>query len=140
MPNKLRQRRASLQSSFGPEFQPFFRWMFEMGKAIAALNSGAAACAVRTVPLQARSPRPAAPLLLARRRPMPPQRHACALYHAAQDGIVLLESALGGGWSHFEKFKEFCAAEASAPFTRDLWLQLGRFVADRKSTRLNSSH
>ena len=42
---------------------------------------------------------------------------------------MLLEAALGAGWSHFDKFKEFCAAEACAPFTRDLWLQLGRFVA-----------
>ena len=33
------------------EFQPFYRWMFEMGKSISAMNTGSHVSAVRSVPL-----------------------------------------------------------------------------------------
>jgi len=52
LPGQLRSKSASLQAGYGDAFQAFFRWLFEMGKAIAALNNGVQAGAVRTVPLQ----------------------------------------------------------------------------------------
>lgn len=51
LPAKLRAKRVSLQSEYGQQFAAFFRWLFEMGKAIAALNNSVASQAVRTVPL-----------------------------------------------------------------------------------------
>lgn len=51
LPGKLRSKSAALQSDFGAQFSPFFRWLFEMGKAISALNNGVSALQVRTVPL-----------------------------------------------------------------------------------------
>jgi len=51
LPARLRAKRASMQADYGPAFAPFFRWLFEMGKAIAALNNGVQSGAVRTVPL-----------------------------------------------------------------------------------------
>ena len=124
MPAKLASRRTSLQN-FGREFQPFFRWMFEMGKQIAALNVGAAASAVRTVPLQARPPPPChSRLPRYGRAPFLATRPA---HTRAQDGLALLSAALGT-WSHFAKFKEFCETKAATAFTRDLWQQLGRFA------------
>jgi len=51
LPEKLRRKSATLEASYGESFQAFFRWLFEMGKAIAILNSNANASSVRTVPL-----------------------------------------------------------------------------------------
>ena len=51
LPAKLRQKCAHMQADFGPPFPTFFRWLFEMGKAVAAVNHDVAAHAVRTVPL-----------------------------------------------------------------------------------------
>lgn len=51
MPEKLRRKTAALQADYGQQFAPFFRWLFEMGKAIAALNHNLMASAVRAVPL-----------------------------------------------------------------------------------------
>jgi len=51
LPTRLRARSAAMQGSYDSGFQNFFRWLFEMGKAIAALNNSVAAGAVRTVPL-----------------------------------------------------------------------------------------
>ena len=52
LPSKLRAKRASLQADFGHQFATFFRWLFEMGKAISAMNLGIPdAAVVRTVPL-----------------------------------------------------------------------------------------
>ena len=50
------------------EFQPFFRWMFEMGKSISAMNTGAHVGAVRSVPCEVSQQRAttAAPCLPAR--------------------------------------------------------------------------
>ena len=54
----MRTKCAAIQSDFGPHFTPFFRWLFEMGKAIAALNNEVHAGNVRTVPLSVRARRP----------------------------------------------------------------------------------
>ena len=51
VPLRLAERCAMLQRDFGSNFLVFFRWLFEMGKAVAALNLGVHASAVRTVPL-----------------------------------------------------------------------------------------
>ena len=51
LPARLKQTRASLQAEFGERFAAFFRWLFDMGKGIAALGTGADVSAVRTVPL-----------------------------------------------------------------------------------------
>ena len=51
LPAKLRAKCAHMQTDFGPPFPAFFRWLFEMGKAVAAVNNDVAAHAVRTVPL-----------------------------------------------------------------------------------------
>jgi len=50
---KLRLKRTALQATFGPVFRPFFAWLFEMGRQITALNTGADASVVRSVPLEA---------------------------------------------------------------------------------------
>ena len=52
LPAKLRSKCAAMQADFGPAFLPFFRWLFEMGKAISALNHDLAVDRVRTVPQQ----------------------------------------------------------------------------------------
>jgi len=51
LPAKLNAKRMQMQSDFGPSFTPFFRWLFEMGKAIAAMNNEVDAGSVRIVPL-----------------------------------------------------------------------------------------
>jgi hypothetical protein len=51
VPEKLKRKKAALQSDYGDSFPQFFRWLFEMGKAISAANLDVAASAVRTVPL-----------------------------------------------------------------------------------------
>ena len=77
-------------------FQPFFKWIFDLGKGIAALNLGVNAGAVRSVPVA--------------------------------EGVQLMEAALGA-WSLMPKFKQFCATSKSAlPFSKDVWVQVGRFV------------
>jgi len=96
LPSKLRLRRAALQRTYGvSDFLPFWKWLFEMGKAIAALNNSAPASAVRTVPLN--------------------------------EGLLFMEAALGT-WPLLPKMKEFCEEKYTQPFTKDLWLQIGRFV------------
>ena len=50
---KLRLKRTALQATFGPAFRPFFAWLFEMGRQITALNTGADVSVVRSVPLDA---------------------------------------------------------------------------------------
>jgi hypothetical protein len=76
-------------------FQPFFRWMFEMGKSISALNTGAHVGVVRSVPIDT--------------------------------GLQLMEAVLSG-WILMAKFKEFCSEKDLAPFSKDLWTQIGRFA------------
>ena len=98
-----------------------------MGKQIAALNVGAAASAVRTVPLQARPPPPRRPRLPRHGRAPFLVTRPAHTHSRAQDGLALLSAALGT-WSHFAKFKEFCETKAATAFTRDLWQQLGRFA------------
>ena len=49
VPEKLK-RKAALQADY-EHFSQFFRWCFEMGKAISAANLDVAPSAVRTVPL-----------------------------------------------------------------------------------------
>jgi len=98
LPAQLQTRRSSLQRTYGThDFGPFWRWLFEMGKAIAALNMGAtSAGAVRSVPLN--------------------------------EGLMFLEAALGS-WPLMPKLKVFCETKYAQAFTKDLWLQLGRFVS-----------
>lgn len=84
------------RSCYDPErFTPFFRWLFEYSKAIAAMSSLTPGC-VRTVPLE-------------------------------EVGLPLLEVALGD-WSLFPQIKRFCIERYKKPFTRDLWLQIGRLA------------
>jgi len=51
LPVKLKQKRIALQSEYSARFRPFFVWLFDMGKNIAAMNSGADVGVVRSVPL-----------------------------------------------------------------------------------------
>lgn len=51
VPEKLKRKKAALQADYGEHFSQFFRWCFEMGKAISAANLDVAPSAVRTVPL-----------------------------------------------------------------------------------------
>jgi len=51
LPVKLRLTRLALQSDYSERFHPFFVWLFDMGKNIAAMNSGACVSVVRSVPL-----------------------------------------------------------------------------------------
>ena len=52
VPSRLATKCTHMQRDYDEQtFRPFFRWLFEMGKAIAALNHGSQASAVRTVPL-----------------------------------------------------------------------------------------
>lgn len=52
-PLKLRSKKAAMVGSFDMHsFQPFFRWMFEMGKSISAMNTGAHVGVVRSVPIE----------------------------------------------------------------------------------------
>ena len=39
----------------------------------------------------------------------------------------MMEAVLSG-WSLMAKFKEFCSAKDLAPFSKDLWTQIGRFA------------
>jgi len=48
---RLKARCSGLQADYGDGFQLFFRWLFEMGKALAALGSGRSMVGSRTVPL-----------------------------------------------------------------------------------------
>jgi len=95
VPAKLRSKKSSMGEYEMHDFQPFYRWMFEMGKAISAMNTGAHVSAVRSVPLA--------------------------------EGLQLMEIALGS-WSLMGKLKEFCTTKADAPFSKDLWVQIGRFA------------
>jgi len=95
-PPKLRSKKAAMVGSFDMHsFQPFFRWMFDMGKSISAMNTGAHVGVVRSVPIET--------------------------------GLQLMEAVLSG-WSLMAKFKEFCSAKDLAPFSKDLWTQIGRFA------------
>jgi hypothetical protein len=69
VPAKLRAKRGSMEADFGPSFAPFFRWLFEMGKAIAALNNNVQSGAVRTVPLSVRASAPHTVAASCRRAP-----------------------------------------------------------------------
>lgn len=52
VPVKLARKKELLQSDYSQQaFTPFFLWLFEMGKAIAAANLGLDTSAVRVVPL-----------------------------------------------------------------------------------------
>tara|TARA_B110001452_G_C15124528_1_gene391908 strand:- start:42 stop:680 length:639 start_codon:yes stop_codon:yes gene_type:complete len=95
VPAKLRSKKSSMGEYEMHDFQPFYQWMFEMGKAISAMNTGAHVSAVRSVPLA--------------------------------EGLQLMEIALGS-WSLMGKLKEFCTTKADAPFSKDLWVQIGRFA------------
>ena len=39
----------------------------------------------------------------------------------------MMEAVLSG-WTLMAKFKEFCSAKDLAPFSKDLWTQIGRFA------------
>ena len=68
VPAKLRSKTAHMQASFDMhDFQPFFRWMFEMGKGISAMNTGAHVGAVRSVPIPVSKRTRAWPCLPARK-------------------------------------------------------------------------
>jgi len=96
VPAKLRSKTAHMQASFDMhDFQPFFRWMFEMGKGISAMNTGAHVGAVRSVPIPV--------------------------------GLQLMEAVLGK-WTLMGKLKAFCEDKELAPFSKDLWTQVGRFA------------
>lgn len=96
VPAKLRVKRESSHMDYGSRFRPFFAWMFELGKAIAAMNSNACSTVVRTVPLS--------------------------------EGLPLMECALGP-WPLLPKLKAFCLERfAPQPFSKDLWMQIGRFA------------
>ena len=74
-PPKLRSKKAAMVGSFDMHsFQPFFRWMFDMGKSISAMNTGAHVGVVRSVPIEVSKNGPA-PLERARdaaSQPPPP--------------------------------------------------------------------
>ena len=58
-PPKLRSKKAAMVGSFDMHsFQPFFRWMFDMGKSISAMNTGAHVGVVRSVPVEVSKMRP----------------------------------------------------------------------------------
>jgi hypothetical protein len=46
--------------------------------------------------------------------------------------------AVLSGWTLMAKFKEFCSAKDLAPFSKDLWTQIGRFA--HLVRRLPDSH
>ena len=85
-PPKLRSKKAAMVGSFDMHsFQPFFRWMFEMGKSISAMNTGAHVGVVRSVPIEVSKMRPT-PLESPRRGwPHHRRRRRCA-DGAAVDG------------------------------------------------------
>ena len=39
----------------------------------------------------------------------------------------MMEAVLSG-WTLMAKFKEFCSSKDLAPFSKDLWTQIGRFA------------
>ncbi|KAL3920497.1 MAG: hypothetical protein SGPRY_005230 [Prymnesium sp.] len=92
---KLRIKRVALQSDFGVCFRPFFAWLFEMGRKITAMNSGACPTVVRSVP--------------------------------CKEGLQLMGAVLGS-WPLLPKFIQFCETVFLTPFSKDLWMQIGRFV------------
>jgi len=96
LPTRLRSKRESLQQHYNTtEFGPFWRWLFDVGRAISALNIDAPPGAVRSVPLA--------------------------------EGLLFTEALLST-WPLLPKLKTFCETMHKQPFTKDLWLQLGRFV------------
>ena len=122
-PPKLRSKKAAMVGSFDMHsFQPFFRWMFEMGKSISAMNTGAHVGVVRSVPIEVSRMRPT-PF----REPATRLATTAAAAAVAQTGLQLMEAVLSG-WSLMAKFKEFCSAKDLAPFSKDLWTQIGRFA------------
>ena len=124
-PQKLRSKKAAMVASFDMHsFQPFFRWMFDMGKSISAMNTGAHVGVVRSVPVQVSDMRPR-PLQRAREATSQPATAAAA--SVAQTGLQLMEAVLSG-WALMAKFKEFCSTKDLAPFSKDLWTQIGRFA------------
>ena len=124
-PQKLRSKKAAMVASFDMHsFQPFFRWMFDMGKSISAMNTGAHVGVVRSVPVQVSKVRPH-PLQRAREATSQPATAAAA--SVAQTGLQLMEAVLSG-WALMAKFKEFCSTKDLAPFSKDLWTQIGRFA------------
>jgi len=52
VPAKLRSKKAAMRQYDMGEFQPFYRWMFEMGKSISAMKTGAHVGVVRSVPVE----------------------------------------------------------------------------------------
>ena len=124
-PQKLRSKKVAMVASFDMHsFQPFFRWMFDMGKSISAMNTGAHVGVVRSVPVQVSDMRPR-PLQRAREATSQPATTAAA--SVAQTGLQLMEAVLSG-WALMAKFKEFCSTKDLAPFSKDLWTQIGRFA------------
>ena len=121
-PPKLRSKKAAMVGSFDMHsFQPFFRWMFEMGKSISAMNTGAHVGVVRSVPIEVSNRAPPS-------RASPRGRLAATITAVAQTGLQLMEAVLSG-WTFMAKFKEFCSAKKDlAPFSKDLWTQIGRFA------------
>lgn len=124
-PQKLRSKKAAMVASFDMHsFQPFFRWMFDMGKSISAMNTGAHVGVVRSVPVQVSEVRPH-PLQRAGEATSQPATTAAA--SVTQTGLQLMEAVLSG-WALMAKFKEFCSTKDLAPFSKDLWTQIGRFA------------
>lgn len=83
-----------MQGSYDSGFQNFFRWLFEMGKAIAALNNSVAAGAVRTVPLNV-----GAAAAKAAKPPPRPRSHPSALRASARHAHPAESGRVRGGRS-----------------------------------------
>ena len=97
LPRALRAVRADMEEEYGTyDFQPFFKWIFDLGKGLTTLSLEVSASAVRSVPVA--------------------------------EGVVLMGAALGA-WELLPAFKEFCETSKTVqPFSKDVWVQLGRFV------------
>lgn len=54
VPTKLRQKCAALRVDYGSGFITMFRWLFEMGKALTALQRDVDVTQLRTVPVNVR--------------------------------------------------------------------------------------
>jgi len=103
VPNKLRQNCAALRVDYGSGFTTMFRWLFEMGKALTALQRDVDVTQLRTVPVN--------------------------------EGVQLMESVLSS-WRLMEQLKDFFTNRYAQPFSKDLWMQIGRFVSMTQTGRI----
>jgi len=103
VPTKLRQKCAALRVDYGSGFTTMFRWLFEMGKALTALQRDVDVTQLRTVPVN--------------------------------EGVQLMESVLSS-WRLMEQLKDFFTNRYAQPFSKDLWMQIGRFVSMTQTGRI----